>query len=228
MNPKLSIIRQAHYWVLLFFPVLFSEGFAGDDQLWISADFSIYEEGPWSAKSHGQTRFDDHGDLIYSRATQYLYYQVSDRWAIGAHPQIERSRSSAQAQWRDAILLNLEANPTFTLSEKVTLKLRNRYEMAWRENDREGLRNRLRERAALSWKTSWLPGMKSITAQAELFYDLDRGRVTRYRFHPVLLQFAPSEAIRISAGLVYQESWSASRDDWNDLRALDLALLWRF
>lgn len=202
---------------------------ADEGQLRVGLNFPWQGGEVWTTRSNLQFRWNDEGDWTYVRAIQYFNRRLNDVWTFGLHPQVERARSGAGGEWKDSGILNFELNPSWSLHEEWSLKLRNRFEVGKAEGRNTSTKERLRQRTGLFWKPAeGLGPIREIGAQVEVFYDFDVQRVFRYRYTPLVVKVSPADSWDLALGYFYQTTWSASARDWRGLNVLEISSTHRF
>ncbi|MCH6258610.1 DUF2490 domain-containing protein [Puniceicoccaceae bacterium K14] len=184
---------------------------------WLTANSPKLDLGNgWSTKSHTELRMPDLEYLSYVRISQKFNYKINDSWTLGTHPTLERSRSNTKSDWSNTYRFDLELNPKkIKIGESgPTLSMRNRWELRWKEGKGSEIFHRVRQQSKLSWKLD-NAFVKSYSLGNEVFYEVDKERITLNRFYPIILGVDIFESVGTSFYLMYQSKRSGLSSDWN-------------
>ncbi|MDP0500274.1 MAG: DUF2490 domain-containing protein [Verrucomicrobiota bacterium JB022] len=196
-------------------------------QYWAAWAFDVWESGDFSTQTNLENRHTDGLKLDYLRLTQKFEYQLNDTWAFVISPTIESQRRPGD--WRETYRLEFELNPTFKLTDRLSLKLRNRYEARRREGSGNEAFDRFRHRTMLTYKAAWLPGMTSVSIANEIYYDFNAERLMTNRFYPVMLGFKINDHIKASTYYMYQSGRTAVQsDDWAGFHVIGVSSTFSF
>lgn len=195
-------------------------------QFWASWTVDDWANDKFSTQTNVENRHGDGFDLIYFRATQKFYYDLNDTWTLGAHPVIETARSGDD--WSETYRLDLEVNPTFKLSDRLSLKVRNRYEVRRKEDHGDANYDRYRLRTILSYKANWLPGMTAISVGNEVYYDFSAERINADRIYPLQLSFKPSDHFKTTVYYLYETKRQGLSEDWEGKHVIGLSSGFQF
>ncbi len=207
--------HQNKYSIILFFLLLPFISNAATSSFWLTLDSASKQLGPVQTKFHSEFRFNDFEEFSYFRLSPKFYWKLNDTWKLGTHPVIEGTNKNSN--WANTYRFDIELNPkSIKLSEGGTYSMRNRWEFRWKENKGHELFHRIRHFSKLTWKFSdsnrWF---KSYSIGDELFYELDKSKVTMNRFYPIALGLKNDSAISSTIYYMYQTKRSGVSSTWN-------------
>lgn len=210
------MIRKFRFFVLglILIGLLAPRAIARDSEVWLTFNLKEGSWGNFSTTTHTHYRFPtDDVFLRYYRVSQKIYYKIDDTWTLGLHPVWEQSRSREGAPWSDTVRFDFEVNPTWKWGA-TTVKMRNRFEIRFREGEGNRTFNRFRSEVSLKWKAQWLPGMTWVGVKNEIFYDFSADRWNTNWFYPLTLGFKITDHFNVSIGYQIASSYKASLDSW--------------
>lgn len=226
-TPSISSTRSFYKLALLSLIILSAlQCLRAEDpaEIWFSLDsFSIGLSEDWKTKTNFEARLPEAEFLAYLRLCQKFNYKLDDTWTLGTHPVLERSRSSSQSPYRDTYRLDLEANPKLKLGDTVTLSLRNRWELRWKEGKGDEIFHRARQQTQISWKLPRdFPLISSYAIANEVFYELDKSKITANRFYPLSVKLRGELSLSPSLYYMYQSKRRGLTSDWNGAHVFGL------
>ncbi|MDP0500273.1 MAG: DUF2490 domain-containing protein [Verrucomicrobiota bacterium JB022] len=199
---------------------------AEETQYWAAWTFPEWQSGGFStATALEQYHFDD-GDFSFFYIGQKINYALNETWSIGAHPAVENWRRDGR--WQQYYRLELEVTPTFQLSDKLSLSLRNRYELRREEGEMGDSADRYRPLATVTYQAAWLPRMTSYSASYEMFYSFDAERPIVHRYSPIRLTFKLNENISTAVYYLYQSKRQGLSNEWDGTHVLGLSSKLKF
>ncbi len=182
--------------------------------LWLTVNGPSQEIGEQTkTKTQVAIRFPEFGELSYFYLSQKFTTKLSEKWSLGTHPVFETTKKGDD--WSNTYRLDLELNPAkFTLGDNgPTISMRNRWELRWKEGKGSEIFHRIRHSSKASWKIDAGP-FTSFTIGDEIFFEEDKGKVTRNRFYPVILGSKLGDH-KINYYLLYQSDRKGTSADWN-------------
>ncbi|MDQ8185462.1 DUF2490 domain-containing protein [Pelagicoccus sp. SDUM812002] len=182
--------------------------------LWFTVNSSSKNVGDnTKTKTHFEIRLPDFEEIGYFRVSQKFNTNIGQNWSLGTHPVVEFSKQGDD--WNNTYRFDLELNPAkFTLGENgPSISMRNRWELRWKEGKGSEIFHRVRHSSKATWKIDTGP-FTSFTIGDEIFYEADKGKITKNRFYPVMLG-SKLGAHNINYYLLYDSSRQGTSDNWN-------------
>ncbi|KAF0093338.1 MAG: hypothetical protein E1N59_2932 [Puniceicoccaceae bacterium 5H] len=193
---------------------------------WAAWGVDVWKGDQFSTRTSTENRHDDDFDLAYFRITQEFYYKPNAVWTLGVIPTYESVRSAGD--WKDIYRVNLEASPTFKLSDKLSLKLRNWYEIRRKQDMGSKSYDRFRQQVAFTYAADWLPGLTSVSCSNEVFYDFNAERINQDRINPLKLNFKINDRCKTSVFYLYQAQRVGLSEDWTGTHVIGASTSFNF
>jgi hypothetical protein len=199
-----------------------AEGFQGwyQNSVWLRLDEK------WSIGNFIDLRADQGFGEIHSWiVSPRVRYAWDDTWQIQANLSVLEALNADETARADWIRLEFEVNPTFRLTDALTLSLRDRIEWRWREGG-DDYAVRIRVRPQLDWilrREGWFRGLY---ANFETFYDFDQDRATEHRLTPFGIILRPWE--RGELRCYYIMRTVRARAGWRDYDGLGIGTVFNY
>lgn len=212
---------------LIFFATICLLPFAAQSEegpdLWLTVNSPSYEiSDKTKSKTQLSVRFPEFNEFAYFYISQKITTKLNDHWSLGTHPVFETTKKGTS--WSNTYRIDLELNPSkFEIGPNgPTISMRNRWELRWKEGQGSEIFHRLRHSTQASWKIDLGP-FTSFTLGDEIFFEEDKGKITRNRFYPVILGSKFGEN-KLSYYLLYQSDRVGTSDNWNGRYVLGTSL----
>jgi len=144
-------------------------------------------------------------------------YDLNATWQLQANFSVLETFNadeSAQASW---LRFEFEINPTFRLTDSLTLSFRDRIEWRWRDGGDE-YTTRIRLRPQLDWTLHREGLFRGLYANNEVFFDFNQERVTENRLTPIGLLLRPSDHLDLR--LFYLWRTTRAGQGWRNYHGL--------
>lgn len=200
-----------------------SRTWADDFRTWQRLSLSLWQQEQWEVQLHNETRWrDDSSSLSEQLISPQILWQANKTWRYGLAYTYLRSRKGNG--FNNDHRLELEADPHWQLADWVTLDLRNRLEIRFREGEANGA-ERLRERIQLNFPLKHAGPLQSLYTNNEFFLDLNSHQYNQNRLTPlgVSLQLTDHTHLR----LFYLIQSTRSQADWEHAHILGTQLFFR-
>ncbi|MDQ8200118.1 DUF2490 domain-containing protein [Pelagicoccus enzymogenes] len=164
-------------------------------------------------KTQVAVRFPEFDELSYFFVSQKFTTKLNEKWSLGTHPVFETAKKGDE--WSNTYRLDLELNPSkFRLGQNgPTISMRNRWELRWKEGKGSDIFHRIRHSTKATWKIDHGP-FTAFSIGDEVFFEEDKGKITRNRFYPVMLDSKLGKH-KINYYLLYQSDRAGTSDNWN-------------
>jgi hypothetical protein len=174
------------------------EAWAGDQvQAWYQSAVWLRLDPRWSVGSYQEARLNDGaGELHTWIVSPRIRYELDPRFHLQVNTSWVEALNAAQSRRVDSFRVELEANPNFSVGDRLHFTLRNRVEWRWLEGG-DVFNTRIRLRPQLDWIVARSGVFRGFYANNEFFYDFTPGRVTENRLVPLGLVLRPSEAVEL-------------------------------
>lgn len=197
--------------LLALFPALLcAEGTQG----WYQHNVWLRLDEKWSVGNYLDLRADDGvGDVHTWIVSPRVRYDLDATWQLQANLSVLETFNAdetAQAGW---LRFEFEVNPTFRLTDSVTLSFRDRLEWRWRDGG-DDYTTRIRIRPQLDWTLQREGLFRGIFASNEVFHDFDQERVTENRLIPFGVLLRPSEHLDLRLFYLWRSTRAAQ--GWRD------------
>ncbi len=174
---------------LLLFPALLC---AEGTQAWYQNTIWLRLDEKWSVGNDLHLRADDGVGRIHTWiASPRVRYDLSPTWQLQANVSVLEAYNADETAILDWTRFEFEVNPTFRLSDSLTLSFRDRFEWRWRHGGDYSTRIRLRPQ--LDWTLRKEGLFRGLYANNEVFYDFTQDRVTENRLTPLGVLLRPNE-----------------------------------
>jgi len=168
--------------------LLLAEGTQG----WYQNTFWVRLDEKWSIGNDLHLRPDDGvGRLHTWIVSPRVRYDLNSTWQLQANLSVLETYNADEAALTDWTRFEFEVNPTFRLSDSLTLTLRDRFEWRWRHG--ADYSTRVRIRPQLDWTLHKEGLFRGLYANNEVFYDFTQDRFTENRLTPLGVLLRPSE-----------------------------------
>ena len=197
--------------LLTLFPALLcAEGTQG----WYQHNVWLRLDEKWSIGNYLDLRADDGvGDVHTWIVSPRVRYDLDATWQLQANLSVLETFNAdetAQAGW---LRFEFEINPTFRLTDSLTLSFRDRLEWRWRDGG-DDYTTRIRVRPQLDWTLRREGLFRGIFASNEVFFDFDQERVTENRLIPFGVLLRPSEHLDLRLFYLWRSTRAAQ--GWRD------------
>lgn len=174
---------------LLLFPALLC---AEGTQAWYQNTIWLRLDEKWSVGNDLHLRADDGVGRIHTWiASPRVRYDLNSTWQLQANVSVLEAYNADETAQVDWTRFEFEVNPTFRLSDSVTLTFRDRFEWRWRHGGDYSTRIRLRPQ--LDWTLRKEGLFRGLYANNEVFYDFTQDRVTENRLTPLGVLLRPND-----------------------------------
>jgi len=174
---------------LLLFPALLC---AEGTQAWYQNTIWLRLDEKWSVGNDLHLRADDGVGRIHTWiASPRVRYDLSPTWQLQANVSVLEAYNADETAILDWTRFEFEVNPTFRLSDSLTLSFRDRFEWRWRHGG--DYSTRIRIRPQLDWTLRKEGLFRGLYANNEVFYDFTQDRVTENRLTPLGVLLRPNE-----------------------------------
>ncbi|MEY3392139.1 MAG: hypothetical protein RLZZ322_987 [Verrucomicrobiota bacterium] len=174
---------------LLLFPALLC---AEGTQAWYQNTIWLRLDEKWSVGNDLHLRADDGVGRIHTWiASPRVRYDLSPTWQLQANVSVLEAYNADETAILDWTRFEFEVNPTFRLSDSLTLSFRDRFEWRWRHGGDYSTRIRLRPQ--LDWTLRKEGLFRGLYANNEVFYDFTQDRVTENRLTPLGVLLRPND-----------------------------------
>lgn len=173
---------------LLLFPALLC---AEGTQAWYQNTIWLRLDEKWSVGNDLHLRADDGVGRIHTWiASPRVRYDLSPTWQLQANVSVLEAYNADETAILDWTRFEFEVNPTFRLSDSLTLSFRDRFEWRWRHGG--DYSTRIRIRPQLDWTLRKEGLFRGLYANNEVFYDFTQDRVTENRLTPLGVLLRPN------------------------------------
>jgi hypothetical protein len=174
---------------LLLFPALLC---AEGTQAWYQNTIWLRLDEKWSVGNDLHLRADDGVGRIHTWiASPRVRYDLSPTWQLQANVSVLEAYNADETAILDWTRFEFEVNPTFRLSDSLTLSFRDRFEWRWRHGG--DYSTRIRIRPQLDWTLRKEGLFRGLYANNEVFYDFTQDRVTENRLTPLGVLLRPND-----------------------------------
>jgi hypothetical protein len=174
---------------LLSFGLALTTRAADDFGSWHALSLGVFENARWTVTGISQVRLrDDSSQLFAYVLSPQVVFKAGPYLRLGANYTFLPAKPAGRSDFLDQKRWEFEVNPRWPVNDRLTLELRNRYELRWLEG-RPGTNERSRHRPQASLRTTHTGPLESVFANNEFFYDYRAHRYTENRLVPVGLNF---------------------------------------
>lgn len=199
---------------LLLFPALLC---AEGTQAWYQNTIWLRLDEKWSVGNDLHLRADDGVGRIHTWiASPRVRYDLSPTWQLQANVSVLEAYNADETAILDWTRFEFEVNPTFRLSDSLTLSFRDRFEWRWRHGGDYSTRIRLRPQ--LDWTLRKEGLFRGLYANNEVFYDFTQDRVTENRLTPLGVLLRPNEHLDLR--LFYLWRSTRAGQSWRNYHGL--------
>lgn len=179
-------------WLTLLPCLLHAEGFQG----WYQNTVWLRLNDKWSVGNDLHLRPDDGFGRVHTwLASPRVRYDLDPVWQLQANLSRVSAYDAEETTDIDWTRFELEVNPTFRLTDSLTLSFRDRLEWRWRHGG--DYSTRLRFRPQLDWTLRKEGVFRGIYANNEVFYDFTQDRATENRLTPLGILLRPNDHLEI-------------------------------
>lgn len=200
--------------LLAFLALLPATLCAEGTQGWYQHNIWLRLDEKWSVGNYLDLRADDGaGDVHTWIVSPRVRYDLDATWQLQANLSVLETFNAdetAQAGW---LRFEFEINPTFRLTDSLTLSFRDRLEWRWRDGG-DDYTTRIRIRPQLDWTLRREGLFRGIFASNEVFLDFDQERVTENRLIPFGVLLRPSEHLDLRLFYLWRSTRAAQ--GWRD------------
>jgi hypothetical protein len=176
-------------WLTLCPALLCAEGTQG----WYQNNLWLRLNEKWSIGNYLDLRADDGvGDVHTWIVSPRVRYDLNATWQLQANLSVLEAFNADEVAQPGWLRFEFEVNPTFRLTDSLTLSFRDRFEWRWRDGGDE-YATRVRIRPQLDWTLHKEGLFRGVYANNEVFYDFTQDRVTENRLIPFGVLLRPSE-----------------------------------
>lgn len=185
---------------------------AGDDfQSWHALALRWVETPHADMVASSQLRFrNNSSELSLVRFGQAVVLKPTPWLRAGLAYRYGEAKGS-DGEFRDQHRGEVQLTPGASLTERLDLRLRNRFEVRATEGE-PGLNERVRHRLRISFRTPGWEPLEAVFASDEIFYDFDRDRVSENRLVPVGIYLRLRDGVGLRLGYLLRSA--RSRGDW--------------
>lgn len=204
------MIRFRFFKLTIFFLLCIqSYGHCWYTEYWQELTWNVWECKPLSFSIYAKINTDNHWKEVRAiQISEQLAYQASENWSFELHYTYINGKSVVKgSQWLWRHRAELEANYTFNLSCKNSIKTRNRLEIR-KEKQQPKLIYRLRQRTLFEIALDHSI-FKSFSIYNEIFYDFKTHRFNQDRICPFQLTFELTEKIQMDLYFIIRLFYSA-------------------
>jgi len=194
---------------------------SSDAQLWQGVTLKWFDHKPVNLESLVYWRFtNDLSQLGLRRVGQTVNVAINP-WLNGAVTYRYTESKTTAGTWRQQHRGELELTPRFKVNDKLTVSVRNRFEVLGTEGV-SGTTERTRHRIQASWRGSKDGLVAATYISNETFYDIDRERISENRLVPLGLRLR----VRGTEGLNVQYIFRANRTaaSWTYIHAIETVI----
>jgi len=208
---------------LTFSPALLcAEGFQG----WYQNTVWLRLNEKWSIGNFADLRADEgFGEIHTWIVSPRVRYDLDSTWQLQANFSALEALNADETARTDWIRFEFEANPTFRLSDSLTLNLRDRFEWRWREGG-DDYAVRIRVRPQLDWTLRREGLFRGLYANFETFYDFDQDRFTEHRLTPLGLVLRPWERGELRCYYIFRTTRGAR--GWRDYDGIGFSTVFNY
>lgn len=209
-------------------PLLGAVAARADDDFgsWHALSVTYFEDERWTLSTLGQLRYRDDSSRLYA---YYLGHQVvrkvSPYLRIGGNYTYLPTKPAAGGGFKYQHRWETEVNPRWEVNARLTLDLRNRFEVRWLEG-RGGTNERSRHRPQVTWRVTGFGPLETVAINNELFYDYDADRVSENRLTPLALGFRVNAQTKFSA--YYMVRMIRGSEGWSNVHTLGTQVALKF
>ncbi len=183
--------------LLAFLTLLPAALLAEGTQGWYQNTIWLQLDERWSVGNFIDLRFDDGVREISTWiVSPRVRYKLNPGLQLQVNASFLESYNADETRRSDWFRLEFELNPTFKLSESLTLTFRDRIEWRWR-NWGTDYGYRIRVRPQLNWTINRTGLFRGFYVNNEIFYDFDKNHFTENRLTPLGLTLHPSERMEL-------------------------------
>ena len=199
---------------LILFPALAcAEGMQG----WYQHNIWLRLDERWSIGNYTDVRADDGlGRLHTAIISPRVRYDLNATWQLQANLSMVEAYNADETARVDWTRFEFEVNPTFHLSDSLTLTLRDRIEWRWRHGGDYSTRVRLRPQ--LDWTLHKEGLFRGLYANNEVFYDFRQDRFTENRLTPLGILLRPNAHLDLRFYYLWRSTRGAQQ--WQNYHAL--------
>lgn len=151
----------------------------------------------WSIGNYLDLRADDGvGDVHTWIVSPRVRYDLDATWQLQANLSVLEAFNADETAQPSWLRFEFEINPTFRLTDSLTLSFRDRFEWRWRDGGDE-YATRVRIRPQLDWTLHKEGLFRGLYANNEVFYDFHQDRVTENRLTPLGVLLRPNEHLDV-------------------------------
>lgn len=174
-------------------------------------ELTAWQKGTLSAHLGAETRWDNDSSQLNNRLFgSKLYWQADKVWQVGLGYTWFSFRSGNG--YDNEHRMETELNPSWHLTDWVTLSLRNRLELRFQDGPGKSS-DRFRQRTGLIFPLKHLGPLTSAYINDEGFWDFGRHEVNQNRFTPIGLNFSLGAHSHLSLYYLIQ-SLKSGAGDW--------------
>jgi len=200
-------------WLTLCPALLCAEGMQG----WYQNTVWLRLNEKWSVGNDLHLRSDDGIGRVHTWiASPRVRYDLNSTWQLQANLSAVSAYNADETTDIDSTRFEFEVNPTFRLTDSLTLTFRDRFEQRWRHGGDYSTRVRIRPQ--LDWTLHKEGLFRGVYANNEVFYDFTQDRVTENRLTPFGVLLRPSEHLDLRLYCL----WRTTRDahGWKNYEVL--------
>jgi hypothetical protein len=161
-------------------------------QAWYQNTVWLRLNEKWSVGNDLHLRADDGVGRIHTWiASPRVRYDLNSTWQLQANVSVLEAYNADETAIVDWTRFEFEVNPTFRLSDTLTLTVRDRFEWRWRHGG--DYSTRIRIRPQLDWTLHKEGLFRGLYANNEVFYDFTQDRFTENRLTPLGVLLRPSD-----------------------------------
>jgi hypothetical protein len=209
--------------ILLLLSCLLAGGLwlrADDFQSWQRFSLTAWHKGDWEMQLHEESRWNrDSSRLNEQLITPQILWQANEIWRFSVAYTYYRYHSGNG--FDNEHRLELEANPHWKLTDWVTLDLRNRLEVRFRDGPSNGP-ERTRHRIQYTFPLAHAGPLKSLYFNDEFFLDLDHKQLNQNRLTPLGLSFKLNDYAQLR--LYYLVQSIRTHAEWDHAHVLGTQL----
>ena len=214
-NKTNKVMRMLLTGVLSAF-LIFGPAWASDDtQSWSRLTLKTWQQGPWSLSTYGDLRLmDDVSEsrlYLVSEQLKYRWLQNMDLGVNYTYLESKARRAWGPEEFKYQHRLELEANPGWSVWDRLMVKNRNRVELR-RIEDQGSDNTRFRQLWELSFPLRDKAAFKSIYTNNEIFVD-DQGRINENWVIPLGAEFDIND--KTSLKIFYMVQSRKGTADWS-------------
>lgn len=183
-----------------------------DSEYWSSVTSTTFNNQKFRLYTRAQLRFNkDVSELSRMELTEGISYQATSKLNLEAHYTYIYSKSWSAKHFKSTHRLELEANPSLSVKDKLIVAFRNRIEFL-KEQKISPIRYIFRQLTKVTFPLKNFGRMTSFNITNEVFYNLSTRYFSQNRFSPLGITLNLDKGLDIDISLMVRNYFSS--DKW--------------